>query len=95
MISASRNRGSENVGIFSIVVAERKLRDVERQIFAADLVIAAHDTALNQRPETIIATEDVTAVTDVTALSYTLLRPIYMLPLYVSFTGYIGYTSYK
>ena len=49
----SADRGSENVGIESIIVSELKLRDVQRQIFTADLVVAAHDAALNQRPETL------------------------------------------
>ena len=48
---ASRNRRSEDVRIFSIVVAELKFRDAKRQIFAADFVEASHDAALNQRPK--------------------------------------------
>lgn len=42
---------TENVGIVAVVVTELELRDVQGQIFAADLVIGAHHTALNQRPE--------------------------------------------
>jgi hypothetical protein len=45
------NCRSENIGIMPIIVAELELRNVERQILAADLVIAAHDAALNQRPK--------------------------------------------
>lgn len=52
MISAPLYRRSEDVGIEAVVIAELKLRDVERQIFGAYLMIAAHDTALYQRPET-------------------------------------------
>ena len=35
----------------AVIIAELKFRDVQRQIFAADLVIAADDAALNDRPE--------------------------------------------
>jgi hypothetical protein len=45
--STSRDSRSENVEVFAIVVAERKLSNIERQIFAADFVIAAHDAAFN------------------------------------------------
>ena len=34
-----------------VIVAKLELCNVERQIFAADLVIAANDAALHQRPE--------------------------------------------
>ena len=50
---AARNRASKNIWIAAIIVAELKFRDVQRQIFTAYLVIAAHDAALNQRPETL------------------------------------------
>jgi hypothetical protein len=43
--SASANRRSEDVRIVAVVVAELKFRDVQRQMFATYLVIAAHDTA--------------------------------------------------
>ena len=36
----------------AIVVPELELSDVQRQIFVADLVEAAHDAALDERPET-------------------------------------------
>ena len=36
--SAACYRGSEHIGIAAVVVAELKLRDVQRQIFGADLV---------------------------------------------------------
>jgi len=46
------NRRSEDVGIFSVVVAELEFGDVQRQILVADLVETSHDPALNQRPKT-------------------------------------------
>lgn len=51
--SAPRYRSLEDVGIHAIIVPELKLSDIQRQIFAADLVEAAHDAALQQRPEAI------------------------------------------
>jgi hypothetical protein len=51
MISASLNRRSENVVIETVVIAELKFRDVQRHIFAADLVKRADDTALEDAPE--------------------------------------------
>lgn len=50
---ATANRRTENIGIAAIIVAELKLRDIERQIFAADLVVAAHDPAFQDRPEAL------------------------------------------
>lgn len=52
MKSCSSNSGPENVRVRAVVVAELKLRDIQREIFAADLVVAAHDPALKDRPET-------------------------------------------
>ena len=49
--SASLNRRSENVVVEAVVISELKFRDVQRQIFGADLVIAADDAALEDRPE--------------------------------------------
>jgi len=49
--SASFNRRSKNIVVEPIVISELKLRDVQRQIFAADLVIAAHDPAFEDAPE--------------------------------------------
>lgn len=54
-VSATRYRGTENVVIAPVVIPELKFRDVQRQILAADLVEAAHDAALQQRPEAINA----------------------------------------
>ena len=49
--SASTYRGSKNIRVLPIVVAELKLRNIERQIFAADLVEATNNAALNERPK--------------------------------------------
>jgi hypothetical protein len=51
--SAPRYGGSEDVGIIPIVVSELEFRDVQRQIFPADLVERAHDAALQERPEAV------------------------------------------
>src|ERR1700730_12336633 len=50
-ISASCYDQIEYVRIFSIVKPELKFVQVERQIGLADFVIAAHDAALEERPE--------------------------------------------
>jgi hypothetical protein len=49
--SATCYSGSEYVGVIAIVMPELKFRNVERQIFAADLVERADNAALNQRPQ--------------------------------------------
>jgi hypothetical protein len=49
--SVSSYRRSEYVFVLAIVVAENKLIEIERQIFLADIVIAAHDPPFQQRPE--------------------------------------------
>src|SRR5216684_3230651 len=49
--SASSYRCPENVFRLPIVVAEHKFVQIERQILLAHLVIAAHDSALEQRPK--------------------------------------------
>ena len=48
-VSAACYRGSENIDVLAVVVAELKFRDVQRQIFAAYLVIGADNAALGQR----------------------------------------------
>jgi hypothetical protein len=50
---ASTNRRPNDVCNLPIVVAELKLRNVKRQVFLADLVIAADDAEHNQRPEAL------------------------------------------
>jgi hypothetical protein len=42
---------TKDVSVQSIVVPELEFSNVQRQIFAADLVEVAHDTALDERPE--------------------------------------------
>jgi hypothetical protein len=52
-VSATRYRRAENVRVVPIVVAELKFGDVQRQIFAAHFVEAAHDPALQKRPKAV------------------------------------------
>src|SRR5581483_1402406 len=49
--SATCYGGSENIGVQTVVVAELRLSDVQRQILGAHLVIGADDAALEQAPE--------------------------------------------
>src|SRR5437879_613027 len=49
--SASCYRLSEDVGVFTVIVAELKLVQIEPQIFLRDIVIGADHAALEQRPE--------------------------------------------
>ena len=46
------NRRAENIVVMAIIVPELELRNIEREIFAADLVIATDDAALEDAPET-------------------------------------------
>ena len=50
-VLTSLNRCSENVAIEAVVVSELKLRDVQRQIFLADLVEATDNSALEDAPK--------------------------------------------
>ena len=50
--SASCYRHSKDIGVVAIVIFELAFRDVERQIFFADFVIAANNRPLEDRPET-------------------------------------------
>jgi hypothetical protein len=50
---APLNRRSENVIVEAIIVLKLTLRNVERQIFAANLMVAADDAALEHAPETL------------------------------------------
>jgi hypothetical protein len=52
-VSAPPYGRAEDVGIVPVVVAPFELRNVQREIFAADFVKAAHDAALQERPETV------------------------------------------
>lgn len=49
--SASCYDAPEYVFVLAMVMPESKFRDVQGQIFLADLVIATHDSALQQGPE--------------------------------------------
>lgn len=49
--SASANSFTKNVGIVPVIIPELKFRNVERKVFAADLVIGANDPALDEAPE--------------------------------------------
>ena len=49
--SASCYCFAKDIGVVAVVVAESKLREVERQILLAHVVIRANDSALQQRPE--------------------------------------------
>jgi hypothetical protein len=51
--SATRYRRAEYVRVPAIVVTPFKFRDVQRQIFAADFVEAAHDATFQERPEAV------------------------------------------
>lgn len=50
-VSAPTYGGSEDVRVVPIVVPEFEFRNIERQIFAADLVIGPDHAALDERPE--------------------------------------------
>ena len=52
-VSAACYRFPENIGVVTVVVPELKFRDVQRQVFLADLVIAANDPALEDAPKTL------------------------------------------
>jgi len=49
--SASCYNFAEHVPVLAVVMAKLKLREVERQILFADVVIRPDDSALEQRPE--------------------------------------------
>lgn len=51
LLAARRNQIGEHVLVLSIVEPERKLVQVEGQIFRADVVICPDHAALEQRPE--------------------------------------------
>src|ERR1700681_1542143 len=52
-VSATRYRGAENICIIAVVVTPFEFGNIEGQILAADLVEAAHDAALQERPEAV------------------------------------------
>jgi hypothetical protein len=47
------NSFTENVGIQAIVIPELELSHIEREVFAADFMVAAHHAALNQVPKAL------------------------------------------
>src|SRR6266852_6599937 len=51
--SASCYCCAKDVRIVPIIVAEFEFSDVQRQVFAADLVKAAHDAAFQERPKAV------------------------------------------
>jgi len=53
IVSNSLYRLAEDVRVLSVVVAELKLRDVQRQVLGADLVEGADHAALEDRPEAL------------------------------------------
>jgi len=52
-VSAPCYRSAENIMVASVIVAPFEFSDIQRQIFAANFVEAAHNAALQERPETI------------------------------------------
>src|SRR5579864_5947307 len=53
LASAACYRGPENIGVVAVAISELKLRDVQRQIFGADLVERADHAAFEDAPETL------------------------------------------
>lgn len=51
--SATRYSGSKYVDVLPVVIAELKLRDVQRQMLFAHSVERSHDAALEQRPKAV------------------------------------------
>ncbi len=51
IVSAALNSRSENIVVEAVVIFELTFRDVQRQIFTADLMITADDAALEDAPE--------------------------------------------
>src|ERR1700683_4070697 len=49
--SASSKDFLEDIGILAVIEPELKLREVQREIGLADVVVGADDTALQQAPE--------------------------------------------
>ena len=50
-LSASLNRRSENIVVEAIIVPELELRNVKMQVFPANIVECANDTALENAPD--------------------------------------------
>src|ERR1700730_13683192 len=52
-LSATCYSCTEDIRVVPVVIAPFEFGDIQRQIFAADLVEAAHDPAFQQRPKAI------------------------------------------
>jgi hypothetical protein len=52
-VPATTYSRAKDVGVIPIVIAKFELRNIERQIFATDLVISPDDAALDERPEAL------------------------------------------
>jgi hypothetical protein len=50
---ASFNGCSKYIGVLSVVISELEFRDVQMQIFLADLVVGPHNAALQDRPKAL------------------------------------------
>jgi hypothetical protein len=50
---ASPDRLAKDIRVFSVIVAELELGDVQRQVLGTDLMKRTDDTALEDRPETL------------------------------------------
>jgi hypothetical protein len=51
LYSAACYEQVEHIRVLSMIVSERKLREVQREIFLRDVVETAHNPALEQCPE--------------------------------------------
>ena len=49
--SAACYRYSKNILVLTVIVAERKLVQVQRQVLLADVMVRSHHATLQQRPE--------------------------------------------
>ncbi len=52
-VSATCYGCAEDIGVGAVVIAKLKLRNIERHVFAADLVERADHAALKDRPEAL------------------------------------------
>jgi hypothetical protein len=53
--SAASHRFPKDVGVFTIIESELKLREVQGQVFSTYVVIGAHDSALKETPKVLHA----------------------------------------
>src|SRR5579883_1610425 len=52
-VSAACYRGSENIDVLTMIVAELKFRDIQWQVLAAHLVIGSDNAAFKDRPKAL------------------------------------------